>query len=66
MDDFNKFIDEYEDDLIKDFFNTKTEKEFNDLFNKWYDIYKNRSQANNISYILFLYHLLNWWFVVNN
>lgn len=66
MDDFNNFIDDYEDVLIKDFFYAKTEKEFNSIFSKWYETYKSRGEVNNISYLLFLYHLLNWWFIILN
>ena len=66
MDDFNKFIDEYEDDLIGNFLESETEKDYNTIFGKWYKVYRDRGENNDISYLLFVYHLINWWFIIND
>lgn len=57
------FIKNYEDDLIKEFLNAETEKDYNNILETWYNVYRQERYYNGCSYSLFIYGLLNWWFI---
>ncbi|PRR84764.1 hypothetical protein [Clostridium luticellarii] len=60
MDNIKEFICKNERDLIKDFIYVETIDEYNNCFQRWYNLYKSN---NKEGYILFMHKLLNWWFM---
>jgi hypothetical protein len=54
----------YKDDLTEEFLEAETEKDYNDIFETWYNVYKEEDYFEDCSYILFVHKLLEWWFMV--
>lgn len=57
-----KFFKKHEDNLVKDFLNAETEKEYNKVFKTWYNRYCKKICDKECNYLLFIDELLSWWY----